>query len=85
MSHNTNLASAIKKTLEQNKKPDLSVSDWQIVVESLMGSTHKGKWIDWTDDRKDYCKCSVCDYGEEGEVPYGEEMPYCPWCGAEMF
>lgn len=43
-----------------------------------------GKWILWTDDYKDYCKCSVCDYGEEGEVLYGEESRYCPYCGAEM-
>ena len=44
----------------------------------------KGMWIEWTDDFKDYVKCSQCDYGEEGEVYLGEETNYCPHCGAEM-
>lgn len=41
-----------------------------------------GEWIYWTDDRKDYVKCSNCDYGEEGEVKYDEQTPYCPVCGS---
>lgn len=46
--------------------------------------TKTGHWVQWTDDKADYCKCSECGYGEEGEVKYGEETPYCPICGAEM-
>lgn len=41
-----------------------------------------GKWIWWTDDKKDYVKCSECDYGEEGEVKLDEQTPYCPYCGS---
>lgn len=44
----------------------------------------KGKWIHWTDDYKDYCTCSECGYGEEGEVLLKDKTPYCPYCGAEM-
>lgn len=44
----------------------------------------KGKWIYWTDDYKDYCTCSECGYGEEGEVLLKDKTPYCPYCGAEM-
>lgn len=44
----------------------------------------KGKWIHWTDDYKDYCTCSNCLYGEEGEVLLSDKTPYCPVCGAEM-
>lgn len=43
-----------------------------------------GRWLDWTDDRNDYLKCSICGYGEEGEVKFGEYTPYCPMCGAKM-
>ena len=45
---------------------------------------HKGKWIVWTDDRKDYAKCSCCGYGEEGEVLWKDTTKYCPNCGADM-
>lgn len=43
-----------------------------------------GRWLDWTDDRNDYLKCSICGYGEEGEVKFGEYTPYCPMCGSKM-
>ena len=43
-----------------------------------------GRWILWTDDRKDYCKCSECGYGEEGEVYFGDTTPYCPVCGRKL-
>lgn len=42
----------------------------------------KGKWIHWTDDYKDYCTCSECGYGEEGEVLFKDKTPYCPYCGS---
>lgn len=44
----------------------------------------KGKWIEWTDDRKDYVSCSCCGYGDEGEVYISERTPYCPVCGSDM-
>lgn len=44
----------------------------------------KGKWIYWTDDYKDYCTCSECGYGEEGEVLLKDKTPYCPYCGAKL-
>lgn len=50
----------------------------------LRGSRPKGKWIHWTDDYKDYCTCSECGYGEEGEVLLKDKTPYCPNCGADM-
>ena len=41
-----------------------------------------GQWIDWTDDRNDYIKCSHCGYGEEGELKHGEATNFCPNCGS---
>lgn len=42
----------------------------------------KGKWIHWTDDYKDYCTCSKCGYGEEGELLLKNITPFCPYCGS---
>lgn len=41
-----------------------------------------GKWIHWTDDYKDYCTCSECGYGEEGELFLKNITPFCPYCGS---
>ena len=84
MGHRRHLAAAIEKTLQRGDKPDLSEKDWKIVIGSLLNNQDKARWIHWTDDRKDYVKCSECDYGEEGEVLLGQETPYCPYCGFEM-
>ena len=43
-----------------------------------------GRWIWWTDDRKDYAKCSECCFGEEGEMFWSDVTRYCPNCGAKM-
>ena len=43
---------------------------------------NKGKWIHWTDDYKDYCTCSKCGYGEEGELLLKNITPFCPYCGS---
>lgn len=54
------------------------------VIEELEQEPKTGRWLDWTDDRNDYLKCSMCGYGEEGEVKFGEYTPYCPMCGTKM-
>lgn len=38
-------------------------------------------WIMWTDDRMDYVRCPVCDYGSEGEILMKEAPGFCPSCG----
>ena len=43
-----------------------------------------GEWIHFTDDIKDYARCSCCGYGDEGEVLLSDITPYCPVCGARM-
>ena len=43
-----------------------------------------GYWVHWTDDRKDYCSCSECGYGDEGEVLLDNRTPFCPVCGTKM-
>lgn len=53
-------------------------------VSSVEPERKKGKWIHWTDDRNDYCTCSECEYGTEGEVLLESVTPYCPMCGADM-
>ena len=55
-----------------------------MAVHEKLKVEHKGKWIVWTDDRKDYAKCSCCGYGEEGEVLWKDTTKFCPWCGADM-
>lgn len=42
------------------------------------------KWIEWTDDKKDYVKCPKCDYGAEGEMELKDKTNYCPQCGAPL-
>ena len=42
-----------------------------------------GKWLHCNDDRNDWSECSECGYGDEGEVKFGEETPYCPHCGSK--
>ena len=44
----------------------------------------EGKWQYWTDDRKDYAECPICEYGSEGELLYKDITPYCPYCGAKL-
>lgn len=56
----------------------------KVAVEALKQEPKTGRWLDWTDDRNDYLKCSRCGYGEEGEVKFGEYTPYCPMCGSKM-
>ena len=51
---------------------------------SVTPARARGKWLLWTDDRKDYAKCSCCDYGEEGEVLWKDTTKFCPNCGADM-
>lgn len=55
-----------------------------MAVHEKLKVEHKGKWIVWTDDRRDYAKCSCCDYGEEGEVLWKDTTRFCPNCGADM-
>lgn len=55
-----------------------------MAISALEHEPRTGRWLDWTDDRKDYLKCSICGYGEEGEVKFGEYTPYCPICGSRM-
>ena len=57
---------------------------WKVIRElpSVTPERPKGKWIHWTDDYKDYCTCSECGYGEEGEVLLKDKTPYCPYCGS---
>ena len=43
----------------------------------------KGYWIPWTDDYKDYCTCSNCGYGEEGEILLANKTPFCSACGSD--
>ena len=63
--------------IPMNKALDMS-------IKALEQEPKTGIWINWTDDRKDYLKCSVCGYGEEGEVNYATFTPYCPMCGSKM-
>ena len=56
----------------------------EMVHQDLTVNPKEGKWIHWTDDYKDYCTCSCCEYGSEGEVLLSEKTPYCPICGAKM-
>lgn len=75
---------------EDNPKADAMAHgvNWSLntlmELPSVTPQRPKGKWIHWTDDYKDYCTCSECDYGEEGEVLLKDKTPYCPVCGAEM-
>lgn len=55
-----------------------------MAIKALEQEPKTGRWLDWTDDRNDYLKCSICGYGEEGEVKFGEYTPYCPMCGSKM-
>lgn len=41
-------------------------------------------WILWTDDRKDYAKCPVCDFGEEGELKWEDRTIFCQCCGQRL-
>lgn len=55
-----------------------------IEIERAKEKDKPRKWINWTDDYKDYCKCPVCAYGEEGEVLLKDKTPYCPVCGTNL-
>lgn len=44
----------------------------------------RGRWIHKNDDRNDWSECSECGYGSDGEVKYGNETPFCPFCGADL-
>ena len=45
-----------------------------------------GHWIENNDDHYDWCECSECGYGAEGEITSerGVRFNYCPNCGADM-
>lgn len=51
---------------------------------SVQPKAKTGKWLHRNDDYNDWSECSECGYGDEGEVKFGEETPYCPYCGAKM-
>ena len=72
--------------LDVNEKyrDSVTVQFFRLSVKALEQEPKTGTWLNWTDDRKDYLKCSICGYGEEGEVKFGEYTPYCPMCGAKM-
>lgn len=85
----------IEKFIEANKLPfpnKLGVRETNIVVEMIYeiwkrGNEREqptGKWISFTDDYRDYAKCSECDFGEEGEVYLEDITSYCPHCGKKM-
>ena len=57
---------------------------FDLAIQALEQEPKIGHWSLWTDDIKDYVQCSVCGYGHEGEIIYGEETPYCPMCGTKM-
>lgn len=42
------------------------------------------KWVHHNDDCNDWLVCPVCEYGDEGEVPWDKRTPYCPHCGAKL-
>ena len=44
----------------------------------------EAEWIHWTDDFRDYVKCSNCGFGDEGEIYLGDEPVICPCCEAKM-
>lgn len=66
----------LDETIRVNKALDLAI----YAVERLKPR----KWINWTDDYKDYCTCPVCAYGEEGEVLFKDKTPFCPVCGTNL-
>lgn len=75
----------IKKYLALDSDVDSEyIQAQKVAVEALEQEPKTGGWLDWTDDRNDYLKCSICGYGEEGEVKFGEYTPYCPNCGSKM-
>lgn len=43
-----------------------------------------GHWLHKNDDYNDWLECSECGYGSEGEVKFGNETNFCPYCGASM-
>lgn len=57
---------------------------WDDVLAWIEAQPKVGRWIHWTDDRKDYVSCSCCAYGDEGEVLLRDITPYCPICGCKM-
>ena len=70
--------------LWSNTDSEDSKSALDIAIGAVMGMEQKkGKWIHWTDDYKDYCTCSTCAYGEEGEVLLKNATPHCPMCGTK--
>ena len=44
----------------------------------------EAEWTHWTDDFRDYVKCSNCGFGDEGEIYLGDEPVICPCCEAKM-
>ncbi len=51
---------------------------------SVKPTAQKGRWVHHNDDHYDWMECSFCGYGDEGEVVYGNETPFCPMCGADL-
>ncbi len=51
---------------------------------SVKPTAQKGRWVHHNDDHFDWLECPFCGYGDEGEVVYGNETPFCPMCGADL-
>ena len=49
---------------------------------SVQPKAREGRWLHRNDDHNDWSECSECGYGDEGEVKFGKETPYCPYCGS---
>lgn len=61
----------------------ITFGEYNKIIEPLRTEIpKKGEWIHWTDDYKDYCTCSKCGYGEEGELLLKNITPFCPYCGS---
>lgn len=67
---------------ERTRLEGLSSYLWELP--SVKPQRPKGKWIEWTDDYKDYVTCPSCGYGEEGEVLLKDKTPFCPICGEDL-
>jgi len=76
------------KAMQKHIEPYMSIvgaTAYDMAIKALEEQPKtKGKWIHWTDDRKDYVTCSCCEYGDEGEVLLKDKTPFCPYCGADM-
>lgn len=85
----------IEKFIAANKLPfpnKLGVRETNIVVEMIYEIWKRGnekeqptgKMDIITDDRRDYAKCSECDFGERYMRALKDSTSRCPRCGAKM-